>query len=449
MRRPMGIRSDVRVVDLSEKPLKLKDGTIVLERGWRARGRVRDRSNHYREVVVIRDNKGEAKREAERRLEFLGGMIKAGVVDERPSTVAELADRWLEMRSRSAARATATPPARPGHKVRQELALSPNSLASYASVVRGVIIPELGDMRLDDLTVTMLDDALIALDDVRSTRIPRTVLGQMFAHAVARGWIGSNPMRNVSPERRVRTEVQALTVGQARALLALANAQLTSTPTTDDGKGVGGRRTNRDLRDCLYLLLGTGIRIGELIALRWSELDLSADVPVVEIAATMIEPRGKEIPSRYRQPYTKSRESRTIPLPEAVRALLVDRKETRGVATNDEFVFAGETGEPIWPSNIRTRLRNLTADVEGLQGSTPHTMRRTVGDRLFDLHGLQAVVDVLGHTPGGVSFQHYVRSRRVDPSLRTALDTFFEEDNSGTDEPLRGEHDTPEHLRDA
>lgn len=429
----MGVRSDVRVVDLAERPLRLRDGTIILERGWRARGRVRDQRNRYREVVVIRDTKGEAKREAERRLEFLGGMIKAGVVNERPSTVAELADRWLEMRARSAARATATPEARPGRKVRQELALSPNSLASYASVVRGVIIPELGEMRLDEVTVTTLDDALIALDDIRSTRIPRTVLGQMFAHAVARGWIQTNPMRNVSPERRVRTEVQALTVEQVRKLLALASAQLNSTPVTEDGKGVGGRRVNRDLRDCLYLLLGSGVRIGELIALRWSDLDLDGDVPVIRVAATMIEPRGEEIPDRYRQPYTKSKESRTVPIPDVVMSLLADRKQAREPATDDEYVFAGETGEPIWPSNVRTRLRNLTADVDGLQGSTPHTMRRTVGDRLFDVYGLQAVIDVLGHTPAGASFQHYVRTRRVDPSLRAALDAFFENEESEGD----------------
>lgn len=425
-RQPIGEPSDIEVTDLKKSPLKHRDGTIARDHGWHARGRVRDRNNRYREVVVIRDTKIDAKREAKRRLDALASQIKAGVVDDRPANVAELAHRWLEARARTAASPTATPEVRPGRKIRQEKGLSPNTLASYATTVETIIVPQFGSMRLDDLTVRMLDDALIDLDTVRSTRIARTALGQILAHGVARGWLTSNPMRSVSPPSRVRSEVEALSVEAARRLLAMARAEVGHIPLNARGQQMGGRRTNRDLVDALYVLLGTGIRIGELIALRWCDVDLEADVPTVLIAGTMIEARGAQVPERYRQAFTKGKESRTIALPDAVAAVLRQRRASARPQAEDAYVFAGSNGEPIWPSNVRTRLRTLTKNDPELQGTSPHTLRRTVGDRLFEVYGLQAVIDVLGHTPGGVSFQHYVRSRRVDPSLRHALDDFFE-----------------------
>lgn len=426
-RQPIGEPSDIEVTDLRKSPLKHRDGSISRDTGWHARGRVRDRNNRYREVVVIRDTKGAAKREAQRRLESLANQIRAGVVDDRPTTVEELAERWLEAKGRVAAAPTATPEVRPGRKIRQEKGLSPNTLASYATAVHTVVVPQFGRMRLDDLTVRMLDDALIELEKVRSTRITRTVLGQILAHGVARGWLTSNPMRSVSSPSRVRSEVQALTVPEARQLLKLARAEVGSFRLSESGKDLGGKRINADLADSLYVMLGTGIRIGELIALRWCDVTLDAEVPLVHIAGTMIEARGKEVPERYRQSFTKGKESRTIALPDAVTSVLKARKASARPETEDAYVFAASNGEPIWPSNVRTRLRNLTAGVPELEGTSPHTLRRTVGDRLFEVYGLQAVIDVLGHSPGGVSFRHYVRSRRVDPSLRHALDDFFDE----------------------
>ena len=423
----MGEPSDIEVVDLSKYPLRLKDGTITRNTGWRARGRIRDRTNHYREVIVIRDTKGAAKREAERRLQRLSNRIKSGVSDDGPKTVADLAALWLAARARTTAAPTATPEVRPGRKIRQEMALSPNTLAGYSSTVRSVILPNFGSMRLEDLTVRGLDDVLIALDEVRSTRVVRTVLGQILGHGVARGWLETNPMRSVSSPSRVGTEVEALTVPEPRQLLKLARSQAGATRYSMDGKNLGGKRINGDLVDALYIMLGTGIRLGEMLALRWTEVDLEAEVPTIHVAGTMIEPRGKEVPERYRQAFTKGKESRTIALPDAVVEVLRERKALARPETEDEYVLAGAGGMPVWGANIRTRLRSLCKGIPELEGTTPHTLRRTVGDRLFEVYGLQAVIDVLGHSPGGVSFRHYVRARRVDPTLRHALDDFFEE----------------------
>jgi integrase len=80
---------------------------------------------------------------------------------------------------------------------------------------------------------------------------------------------------------------------------------------------VAPRRTS-DLHDVVLVLLGTGMRIGEALALRWTDVDLDADVPCVRVAATMIEPRRDAatgqlfVAELHRQPMTKTGATRSI-----------------------------------------------------------------------------------------------------------------------------------------
>ena len=109
----------------------------------------------------------------------------------------------MAAKARGAAEPDRNPRARAGRKTRQERALSPNIVASYGAVVRGVIVPKFGSIRLDDASDRFLDAVLVELEQARSAGHPCTVLPQVFGHAVARGWLATNPKRNVSPPRRV------------------------------------------------------------------------------------------------------------------------------------------------------------------------------------------------------------------------------------------------------
>ena len=71
----------------------------------------------------------------------------------------------------------------------------------------------------------------------------------------------------------------------------------------------------------VLLLLGTGMRIGEALAVEWANLELHADIPRIRAAATLVEPRRDAASGQVfvaglrRQSMTKTGAARTVALP--------------------------------------------------------------------------------------------------------------------------------------
>lgn len=70
-------------------------------------------------------------------------------------------------------------------------------------------------------------------------------------------------------------------------------------------------------------------------------------------------------------------------------ALASRRGRTRWLGAEDP-VFASRVGTWLWPNNVRTRLRQAVVGVPGLDGTTPHALRRTVGTLVAHEVGLDA-----------------------------------------------------------
>jgi integrase len=108
-------------------------------------------------------------------------------------------------------------------------------------------------------------------------------LNSVLTNAVLAGAIASNPVRELATRRRRKGDrggkgASALGVGQVRALLtAVAES---------------AARERKDLRDPVIVLAATGIRRGELLALRWSDVDLDGRVVTVAGAVVRLKGRG-------------------------------------------------------------------------------------------------------------------------------------------------------------
>ncbi len=159
----------------------------------------------------------------------------------------------------------------------------------------------------------------------------------MLSFAVRRGIIDSNPMRDVEPTARESHEIQFLDVRLVRHLRLILRQRIEVPRVDDRGKRLGGRPPNRDLADVVDFALGTGVRIGECLAVRRIDLDLACEPPVVHICGTLVEPRAGYVKVLHRQPETKSRRDRTIPLPDAVVSVIRRR-------------LAGREGDPSDPA---------------------------------------------------------------------------------------------------
>ncbi len=423
---------------------------------WTARVQVRDIDGRIRSVRVKAATKSGALRAMRDRLdERVDPTIKGITADTTYDTLAAL---WLQHRKDHG-------------KVRTKGKLAPQTLATYNAEIEHVIIPAIGQVRVGETNVPFLDRLFADVEHGRkhgnyqprehgrSTRQLRVVLGGMIGLAVAHGALAANPMRDASQSaREPNTEVEYLTVPHALHLRSRVRRE---------AMRVDGRRMpNRDLEEFIDLLLGTGMREGEGLAIRPIDLtglptdpnhpgaelgevsgeaigEIAGDVvcgaveetlPVLHVCGTLVEPRKGYVDKLHRQDMTKTREDRRLILPDHVATMLVERMHRQPPATPQSPIFGTRTGNWISPANMRTRLRlaidravanGEPADKE-LDGTTLHTLRRTVGTLLAHQVSLDAARDQLGHRDPSITYRHYVGKRPLAPDLRTTLNQFFE-----------------------
>lgn len=188
-------------------------------------------------------------------------------------------------------------------------------------------------------------------------------------------------MRDASRSaRQHRTEVEYLTIEQALRLRARVQRSVMRIE--------GRRKPNPDLAEFVDLLLGTGCRGGEGLAIRPLDMsDLDGDLPVLHVRGTLIEPRKGYVDKLHRQDSTKTREDRRFILPDATARMLQERMRRDPPASRESPVFGTRTGNWISPASMRSRLRNAVertvtpgdAIDEELDSTSLHTLRRTVG----------------------------------------------------------------------
>lgn len=291
---------------------------------------------------------GRSKAEASRRLREAIAKSHDEKAAATSPTVAWWATRWLD---------TLT------HRVR------PATFRSYRRIVRTHIIPALGSWPLADLRpgdVERWTDGLLDRGLRPSTvALGRRVLAVCLADAERDGRVARNVARLArAPKVEGTTRRRALTQTEARALLLVAQ--------DDPDAGL-----------LVTLALGTGARVGELLALEWADVDV--DAGTIAISRTL---------SRHGLGPTKShRGQRVVKLP----AFALDA--LRAQPRRDGPIFTTPDGRPLIPERASERWRALRKRA-GFDGLRFHDLRGTYAT-LALARGAQpkALADVLGHDP--------------------------------------------------
>jgi integrase/recombinase XerC len=193
------------------------------------------------------------------------------------------------------------------------------------------------------------------------------------------GRIPANPAASLRAPKAARKLPQVLDVDEA--------VQLVEVPT-DAPLG------QRD-RALLELLYSSGLRVSELCALRWHDLDLD------EGQVTVLGKGSKQ---------------RVVPVGSHARAALAAWRAEQG-AKADAPVFPGRGGKPISPRAVQLRLRQI-AQRQGLfKRVHPHLLRHTFASHVLESSGdLRGVQELLGHADLGTTqiythldFQHLAK----------------------------------------
>lgn len=262
----------------------------------------------------------------------------------RESTLSALAEEWLdEVRAEKKAIAT---------------------VARYESTVRAQINEHVGKVRIREASPPRLQrilDRVAVNSGPAQARMLGVVLAGMMSLAVRYGAATSNTADELRVPQREKAAVRAPTIKDVWALRG-AMAAFDKSPTHRDG-------SLRDLADFTDLLLGTGCRPGEALALRWDDLDLGKGF--VTISATIVRSAGQGL---VRQEAPKSERSRRkLALP----GFVLDAFAKRRVEAYCEWVFPSAVGTLRWPENVRVQWRAAIRETS-VEWMTPKDCRKAV-----------------------------------------------------------------------
>jgi len=318
------------------------------ERSWRLKydvgsDAVGDRQTRY---VTLRGTKAEAQKAAAK---ILATVATGTHVDPSSETVCDFVERWLRDWG------TAN--------------LSALTLEGYSQMLRKHLCARVGSVPIQRLRASDLQAAYAAM--ARDGLADRTrlhlhrIVHVMFKHAVQWGILPRNVADMLDAPRVRAHEIEVLKPGQVQAVLEALRGQ--------------------PLRLIAAVALATGLRRGELLALRWQDLDLDGGTLRVEQALEQTQ-RGGLV---FKAPKTRHGR-RTVTLPVSTVALLRDhwkaQQEQRlalglGKAPDDALVFPDWDGSPRAARTLTQQWQKQMKTV-GLK-ATFHSLRHTHASTLI------------------------------------------------------------------
>ena len=202
-------------------------------------------------------------------------------------------------------------------------------------------------------------------------------------------------------------EVLAMTAAEVQQLRTAARTW-EATPVT------ANKLVRREIANSIDVMLGTGVRIGELLAIRWDDVDLEAAPPTISIMAAVT--AATDGGGMTYQPAPKSETSkRVLYLPAFAADALHRQFAAREFRPRSLTVFPSESGTLRDPSNYRAHFRQVRA-LAGLDGVTPKTIRKTVTATSYNSDSLDNASQQLGHSEVGVTAKHYVQRLNIGPA---------------------------------
>jgi integrase len=266
----------------------------------------------------------------------------------------------------------------------------PSTVQGYRWIVDAWIVPSLGELRLEDVTSEHVEAWLAGLERKPSTRRKALVLLHgIFQRARKVHGLPANPVADVEKPPLTRgADIEVFTPEEVWSLVRAADGE----------------------QDAAVFLTAafTGLRMGELIALRWRDVDFAGSVLRVRASYA-----GGALTS------PKSGKVRAVPLaPDVARALarLADRELFTG---EDDLVFPGEVGGYLDGSALRRRYKAALKRA-GLRALRFHDLRHTFGTRMIAKADIRRVQEWMGHADIQTTMRYLHYAPREDDARLVA-----------------------------
>lgn len=264
----------------------------------------------------------------------------------------------------------------------------PSTVGGYTSIVNRQLLPAFGEMALESITSGAIESWVKSLSKTASTQTKALVLMHGIFQRARKVWdLPVNPVADVEKPPLTRSgDLQVFSPEEVWALVRAAASE----------------------RDAALFLTAafTGLRMGELLALRWRDIDFAGST--VRVCA-----------SYYLGHLTtpKSGKVRAVPLAPDVAAAMAQLGRRENWLGDDDLVFAGDGGDYVDGSALRRRYKVALASA-GLRPLRFHDLRHTFGTRMIAKADIRRVQEWMGHADiqTTMRYLHYT-PRSADAAL--------------------------------
>lgn len=355
----------------------------TVSNGVRARTRVRDYDGVLRRVEVTGPCRKAAEIRLKERLAQRGDFNADAGELTADSTFGRLIEVWLA-------------------DIELEDRLSQSTRELYARDTK-LVLPTFKNLALREITVRRIDQFLKRLAATQSyskAKHAKVVLNLAFGLAVRYDALRENPVRETARLRPPPSEVLALTGEEVNAIRRAVRSWRRQ-------PGHSGPRPDGQLEQIIEVMLGTSARIGEVLAIRKCDVDVTSSPATVRICGTIVSHKGQPT---MRQPSPKTAKSvRTVAVPTFAATELRARLALISVEPPDHLIFFSRNHTPLTTNNVRRRLRAVLEEA-GISGVTPHTFRRTVATVVDRESGVELAAEMLGRTSSDITRRHYIQT---------------------------------------
>lgn len=279
-----------------------------------------------------------------------------------------------------------------------EIRLKGGSKNRYENLISSHIIPELGELKLSEITPIRINSFLnnkllngridgtggLSPSYVRSISL---VISSALNYAVSEGFL--QPFKTkIGKPSIVKNELTVLSIENQKTLEQRLKSDLSPT-------NIG-----------ILISLYTGLRIGEICALCWNDIDLNARTIYVRHTVSRVRSTSKECKTELilDEPKTVS-SKRIIPIPSPLFSVLLDYSKE---ATSAFVVSNSESF--VSPRTYDARFHKLMSDCQ-IKGLSYHGLRHTFATRCIEAGvDVKSLSEILGHANVSITLNTYVHS---------------------------------------